>query len=117
MEKIHKLIGHTEDQYKSLLFQMFFSWADVYSSGCPRSFQKLLLDRQINKWFQTELRKLIKQFREELKPFENQKNITWKDRSSLFISIVYKIQEIYPSALITEKKTTFNNPKSNFINN
>jgi hypothetical protein len=119
MEKIHKLIGFTETQYTSLVFQMMLTWADLYSSGCPRKMQTLLANRQVNSWFQTEFRKLIQQFRAELKPFENEKNITCKERCKLFINTVTAINEIYPSALMTQHKAKAETPfkNQNFINN
>lgn len=119
MEKIHKLIGHTEDQYTLLVFNMMLTWADLYSSGCPRKMQALLANRQINKWLHYEFKKLVSIFRKELEPYKNEKNITCKERCKLFVTITTEIYERYPKALMTEHKVEIQHPikKQNFINN
>lgn len=106
MKPIHKIIGYTEKQYDQLVFSIMFNWADLYSKGSIKRMQILLANRQINNWFRLEFAKLIKQFRADLKPFENVPGITCKERCRLFTNTVTKMYEIYPKALMTEYKAT-----------
>lgn len=119
MESIHKIIGYTEEQYSFLVFKTMLTWADLYSSGCPRKMQTLLANRQINNWFHYEFSKLITKFRKELEPYKNEKNITCKERCQLFSETTTEILEKYPKALMAECKVKMqhNVKKQNFINN
>lgn len=102
---IHTVIGYTEKQYENLTFELMFTWSELYSGGCFRKQQSLLANRQINQWFLKELTKLIKVFREDLEPFKNIKTVTCKERCHLYTTVVTRIYEIYPSALMTEVKS------------
>lgn len=105
MKKIHQIIGYTESQYDQLVFSIMFNWADLYSKESTKRMQMLLANRQINNWFRLEFAKLLKQFRDDLKPFDNRPGISCKERCQLFVNTVTKIYEIYPKALMTEYKT------------
>ena len=50
------------------------------------------------------VKKLIQQFRAEIKAFENEPRITSKERCKLFIKIATSIYNIYPEVLIKQVK-------------
>lgn len=113
---IYKIIGYTEKEYDHKMFQLMFLWAEIYSQGSLHKTQILLANAQINRWFLQEFAKLVKQFKQELKANEVHYKTTVKDRRHQFLLTVDKINDIYPSALITRvkvkqtqvKKATFN---------
>ena len=102
MKPIHKIIGHTEEGYEKIIFMLMFNWADLYSEASNDKMQFLFANKRINKWFRIELLKLIAQFREDLKLYENQPEITSKERCRLFTKTIAQIYDIYPKALMDE---------------
>lgn len=105
---IHKLVGYTQPELDKLIFETMLSWADLYSTGSVAKMQILLANRQINKWFLVELKKLTALFRADLEESELHYKTTMKDRRKLFVVTITKIYEIYPKALMTEVKVTEN---------
>jgi hypothetical protein len=108
---IHKIIGKTEHEYQMLLLQIMLDWSGLYAQGNDKKTQVLLSNRQINNWFRCEAAKLVREFRRVLIPFENERNITCKERCRLFVEIITKIYEIYPSSLLSEHKNILNESK------
>ncbi|MEX6627543.1 hypothetical protein [Tenacibaculum salmonis] len=104
MKPIHKIIGYTPEQFDNLIFQVLFNWAELYSNGCFLTTQKLIVNKQINNWFRIEIRKLIIQYRIDVKPYLNKKGITSKERYLLFSKIISKVFDIYPSVLMHQFK-------------
>lgn len=96
-----------------------FNWADIYSQSSAEKMQLLFANRQINNWFRAEMKKLIQQFRAEIKAFENEPRITSKERCKLFIKIATSIYNIYPEVLIKQVKCVSNTiiQKKPFNNN
>ena len=108
MQPTHKIIGHTQERYNEIVFNLLFKWADLYSQGCNNKMQQIFANTQINNWFHTEYKKLLKQFKNDLKEAEKHYQTTARDRCKMYIETVTKIYDIYPSALLETIKTTKN---------
>lgn len=102
--KTHQLLGYTQQEYESLVFELFFTWSELYGKGSDSRTQFLLTNKPVSKWFVVEYKKLLKEFKKRLKPYLKEGEVSIVDRQKLWIDTTTRIYEIYPKILITEIK-------------
>ena len=111
MKPIHEILDFKAQEYEKLIFQTYFNWAVLYCNRDACMLQQIIISRAINNWFNTEITKLYKEFRDLVKPYHN---LPSKDKRQLFVNTITRIYEIYPKSILQQYKprkiiTTFNN--------
>lgn len=105
MEKqILQLIGGTKRQYELLLISNYMSWCKIHAGGSDRMLQRILLDKSINHWYTTELKKLEQSFLNKNKEIQKAKYINYVLVKQQYYEHLQLLFRIYPKPLLEKFK-------------
>lgn len=100
---IHEILGLTKRNYEMRVMQLMLKWSECHCNGSTKIQQLLLVNPLINKWFLLEYTKLLKEFKNRLKPYLNNEKVSNIDKQKLWLGTVDEICEIHPRALIKQE--------------
>ncbi len=112
---ILEIIGGTKKQYERILITNYQQWCEIQAQGSDALLQKIMLDKAVNKWYITELKKLEQSFLRTTNPVANSRFINYELMKRKYKETIQLIRRVYPKPLLEpyrlknkDKISTFN---------
>ena len=103
-QKILKLLNYTNEQYEDAILLIYIRWCMDFSANYTSGLQCVIANTAINSFFLNELSKIEADFIEQMKPYENDGNISAEDSKKTFYRLSVQLFNRYPKALLADAK-------------
>lgn len=103
-QKILNLLNYTQEQYEDAVLLMYIRWSMDFSVNYTTDLQRVIANTAINSFFLNELSKIEHDFMDQMKPYENDGNISCEDAKKTFYRLSVQLFNRYPKALLADAK-------------